>query len=284
MLFVGVLAVLALAGLASAQSPVLVKGQPPLTEEMVGGLTEYFEWAFDVFLTNDQRLGLRNYAVDAWTRRKKSDMDLVVQAVQQQAQLSRLDAEQRATLRVTFEPDLLDAMRKQPNAPIARWALAVYKASHRTIAPGTPPLTRQSTDAFLDALFFMVGVVSGEQAVPDQKLKDDWAKALAANYPNMSAELKQQIAGMPMLMATIRMSWPGLSKSVKAQYRAQWAEELKTLLPAPATASSAAKPATSSGKALEQAKADQDYRHKRYMDWSSSTMQSYSVKSQANKW
>jgi len=43
MRFVGVLAVLAVAGVAFAQSPVLVKGRPPLTEETVGRFTEFFE-------------------------------------------------------------------------------------------------------------------------------------------------------------------------------------------------------------------------------------------------
>jgi hypothetical protein len=76
MLFVGVLAVLAAAGLAFAQSPVLVKGQPPLTEETVGRFTEFFEWAFDVHLTNAQRQVLRKYTIDSWTQGKKSDWSM----------------------------------------------------------------------------------------------------------------------------------------------------------------------------------------------------------------
>src|ERR1019366_677936 len=201
---------------------VLVEGQPPLTEETVGRFTEFFEWAFDVQLTVEQRQGLRKYAFDAWSQKKKGDMNDVIQVVQQQVELSKVDAQKRALVRVQVEPELLAQMRNQPNEPMARWALAVYEASHKVIAAGSPPLTRQSTDAFLDALFFMAGEVSGGQSVPDRKLKDDWAKGLATNYPKMSAELKQQIAGMPLFAAVMRVSWPTLSAAEKAQCRAQW--------------------------------------------------------------
>lgn len=90
---------------------------------------------------------------------------------------------------------------------MARWALAVYESSHKIIAPGTPPLTRQGTDAYLETLFFMTGEVSGQQFIPDRKMKDDWAKKLAANYPKMSVGPKQQIAGMPLYASTMRMAW-----------------------------------------------------------------------------
>ena len=271
-----VLAVFFAAGSAHAQSPVLVQGQPPLTEETVGRFTEFFEWAFDVHLTVDQRQVLRKYAVDAWSQKKKSDMDDVIQVVGQQIELSKLDAQKRALVRVQVEPELLTQMRNQPNEPMAKWALAVYEASHKIIAAGSPPLTRQSTDAFLDALFFMAGEVSGQQSVPDQKLKDDWAKGLATNYPKISAELKQQIAGMPLFAAVMRVSWPALSAAEKAQYRAQWGEQLKTILPAPAAV--AAKGSAGGAKpSVAEMMAEQNRRHESYMSMSNAMMNSYKI-------
>jgi hypothetical protein len=278
-----VLAVLFAAGSAHGQSPVLRPGQPPLTEETVGRFTEFFEWAFDVQLTVEQRQVLRKYAVDAWSQKKKSDMDDVLQVVGQQVELSKLDAPKRALVRAQIEPELLTQMRNQPNEPMARWALAVYESSHKVIAPGSPPLTRQSTDAFLDALFFMVGEVSGQQSVPDQKLKDDWAKALATNYPKMAAELKQQIAGMPLFAALMRVSWPAMSNDQKAQCRAQWGEQLKTILPAPAPA--AAKGSGGGAKqTVAEMMAEQNRRHASYMNMSNAMMNSYriSFNTQAN--
>jgi hypothetical protein len=273
------LAALVAAGPGFAQSRVLVQGQPPLTEETVGRFTEFFEWAFDVQLTIEQRQVLRKWTVDSWTQKKASDMNDVVQLVQQQTDLSKLDAQQRGLVRLKLEPELLSQMRNQPNEPMAKWALAVYEASHRAIAPGAPPLTRQSTDAFLDALFFMVGEVSGRESVPDQKLKDDWAKGLAANYPKMTAELKRQIAGMPMQAALLRVSWPALSNQQKAQYRAQWAEQLKTLLPAQAPAPQTSTAAAGGGKqSVAEMMAEQNRRHQSYMNMSNAMMDIYKIK------
>lgn len=272
--FLWALAVVATAGWAFAQSPVLVQGQPPLTEETVGRFTEFFEWAFDVQLTAEQRQVLRKYTIDAWTQKKKSDMDDVVQVVQQQVELAKLDAQQRGFVRVKVEPELLAQMRSQPNEPMAKWALAVYESSHKAIAAGTPPLTRQSTDAFLEALFFMAGEVAGQQAVPDQNLKDDWAKSLAANYPKMTNELKQQIAGMPLFAAAMRVTWPTLSNDEKAQYRAQWAEQLKALLPAPAVAAQATGGAKQS---VAELMAEQNRRHNAFMSMSNAMMDIHKI-------
>lgn len=279
-----VAAILVLTVSAAGQSPVVVPGNPPLTEETIGRFTEFFEWAFDVQLTDDQREVLRTYTVDSWTQKKTSDINDVVGLVQQQIDLAKLPADQRSYVRVKIEPELLDQMRQQPNEPMARWALAVYEASHRTIANGTPPLTRQGTDAFLEALFFMAGEVSGQQTVPDQKLKDDWAQALAANYPTMSAELKQQIAGMPLWTSTMRIAWPELSADVKAKYRSLWAGQLKSMLPVAAQAPAAANRAAGGKKSVAEMMAEQNRRHQATMRTNDWMMDIYKIKfnTQAN--
>jgi hypothetical protein len=276
--------VLVLTMSAAGQSPVVVPGNPPLTEETIGRFAEFFEWAFDVQLTNDQLEVLRQYTVDSWTQKKTSDINDVVQLVQQQIDLSKLPADQRSYVRVKIEPDLLAQMRQQPNEPMARWALAVYEASHKPIAAGNPPLTRQGTDAFLEALFFMAGEVSGQQTVPDQKMKDDWAQALVANYSKMSADQKQQIAGMPLYATTMRMAWPELSGDVKAKYRALWAEQLKSMLPSAAEAPAASNRAAGGKKSVAEMMAEQNRRHQATMRTNDWMMDIYRIKfnTQAN--
>jgi hypothetical protein len=271
-------AVLALTTSAAGQSPVVVPGDPPLTEETIGRFTEFFEWAFDARLTNDQQEFVRKYMVDSWTQKKTSDINDVVQVVQQQTELAKLPADQVRYVRVKIEPDLLAQMRQQPNEPMARWALAVYGASHRPIANGTPPLTRQGTDAFLEALFFMAGEVTGQQSVPDKRLKDDWAQALVANYPTMAADLKQQIAGMPLWASTMRMAWPELSAKVKTKYRALWAEQLKAMLPATAQASATQNTAAGGTKSVAEMMAEQNRRHQNTMNTNAWMMDIYRIK------
>jgi hypothetical protein len=108
----------------------------------------------------------------------------------------------------------------------------------------------------------MTGEVSGQQSVPDQKLKDDWDKALAANYPKMAAELKQQIAGMPLFAALLRVSWPTLSDGEKA------------ILPAPAAAQASGSGAQPT---VAEMMAEQNRRHSSYMNMSNAMMNSYRI-------
>jgi hypothetical protein len=261
-------AVLFLALPASGQSQVLVRGNPPLTEEMIGRFAEYFEWAFDVRLTNDQVNVLRKYSVDVWNKQSKSDMDAIVNVVQLQIELSKADRQQLAVVRANYEPQVLEAMRQQPNEPMAVWALAVYASSHKILAAGNPPLTRQTSDAFVEALFFMLGEVQGKRdEVPDARMKNDWAAALTSAYPRMADALKQQIATMPLFIAQMRLSWPSLPEPQKAKYRSVWAEAVKSLLPAPAPAASSKTPG---GKmSVAEMMAEQNRRHQNSMNTSS---------------
>jgi hypothetical protein len=268
--------VLVLATGAPGRGQVLAPGNPPLTEEMIGRFAEFFEWAFNVRLTNDQCSVLRKYSVDIWKKQTKSDMEAILNVVQLQIELSKADPKQLAVVRANYEPQVLDAMRKQPNEPMAVWSLAVYESSHKILAQGNPPLTRQVSDAFLEALFFMLGEVQGKRdEVPDAQLKNDWAAALIGSYANMPDAMKQQIAGMPLFIAQMRLRWSALPEPEKATYRAAWGEAVKTLLPAPAPSASNT---TAGGKmSIAEAMAEQNRRHQMHMNTSAAMMNIYKI-------
>lgn len=263
---------------AVGRGQVLVAGNPPLTEEMIGRFGEYFEWAFDVHLTNDQVNVLRTYSVEVWNKKTKSDMDAIVNVVQLQVELSRADRKKLAVFRASYEPQVIEAMRKQPNEPMAVWALAVYESSHKVLAPGTPPLTRQTSDAYLEAVFLMLAEAQGlPQETPDAKLKNDWAAATASSYEGMPDAMKQQIAAMPLFVAQMRLNWPTMPESEKAKYRATWADALKPLLPPPAPASAPA--SSTSGRKLTaaEAMAEQNRRFRMHMNTSNAMMNIYKI-------
>lgn len=261
---------------AAGQSQTLVPGNPPLTEEMIGRFAEFFEWAFDVRLTNDQCNVLRKYSVDIWNKQTKSDMDAIVNVVQLQVELSKVDRKQLAVLRANYEPQVLDSMRKQPDEPMAVWALAVYEASHKILAAGTPPLTRQTSDAFLEAVFLMLGEVQGKRdEVPDEQLKNAWAAAMTNSYPRIPDEMKKQIAQMPLFVAQMRLNWPTMPESEKAKHRSAWVEALKPLLPAPATAAS--NNAAGRKMSTAEAMAEQNRRFQMHMNTSNAMMNIYKI-------
>lgn len=259
---------------AVGRSQVLVSGAPPLTEEMIGRFAEFFEWAFDVRLTNDQCNVLRKYSVDIWNKKTKSDMDAIVNVVQLQIELSKVDRKQLAVVRASYEPQVLESMRNQPNEPMAVWALAVYDSSHKILAAGTPPLTRQTSDAFLEAVFLMLGEVQGKRdEVPDDRLKNDWAASMTGSYARMPDAMKRQMAQMPLFVAQMRLNWPTMPEPEKAKYRSAWAEAVKTLLPAAAASNDAAGRKMSTAEAM----AEQNRRFQMHMNTSNAMMDIYKI-------
>jgi hypothetical protein len=261
---------------AAGQSQVLVPGNPPLTEEMIGRFAEYFEWAFEMRLTNDQVSVLRRYSVDIWKKRSQSDMDAVVNVVRLQVELSKADPKQLAVIRANYEPQVLDALRKQPNEPMAVWALAVYESSHKILAAGTPPLTRQTSDAFLEAVFLMLGEVQGKRGeVPNAQLKNDWAASMTSGYPRFPDEMKKQMAAMPLFVAQMRLNWAAIPEPEKAKYRAVWAEALKPLLSSLASAPSNNTPGGKMSAA--EAMAEQNRRFQMHMNTSNAMMDIYKI-------
>jgi len=269
-------AVLVLTLPAAGRGRVLVRGNPPLTEEMIGRFAEYFEWAFSMRFTNDQCSVLRKYAVDIWKKQSKDDMELISNTVLIQIELSKADPKQVAVVQASYEPQALEALRKQPNEPLAVWLLTVYDSSHKVLAQGNPPLTRQVSDSFLEALFFMLGEVQGKRdEVPSAQLKNDMAASLTSAYPRMADDLKKQIAGMPLFNAQMRLHWPTLAESEKAKYRASWADAVKTLLPAPAAGAS--KGTTAGKMSIAEAMAEQNRRHQMHMNTSNAMMDIYKI-------
>ena len=270
----------------AGRSQVIVSGNPPLTEEMIGRFAEFFEWAFDVHLTNDQCNVLRTYSVDIWKKQTKSDMDAIVNVVQLQVELSKADPKRLAVVRASYEPQVLDSMRKQPNEPMAVWALAVYESSHKVLAAGSPPLTRQTSDAYLEAVFLMLAEAQGlPQELPDEKIKNEWAAAMTGSYARMPDAMKQQIAAMPLFVAQMRLNWPTMPEPEKARYRSAWAEALKPLLPPPAsTASNKTSGVKSSGgktsgrkMSAAEAMAEQNRRFRMHMNTSNAMMDIYKI-------
>jgi hypothetical protein len=179
-------------------------------------------------------------------------------------------------VRANYEPQVLDSMRKQPNEPMAVWALGIYESSHKILAAGAPPLTRQTSDAFLEAVFLMLGEVQGKRdEVPSERLKNDWAASLISSYPRISDAMKQQIAQMPLFVAQMRLNWPTMPEPEKAKYRSAWAETLKPLLPAQVPAASNN---TAGGKlSAAEAMSEQNRRFLMHMNTSNAMMDIYKI-------
>lgn len=218
-----------------AESPVLVPGDPPLTEDLQQRFCLLLEWVLDAQFTDAQRAELMASSVEAWTTGSADDRESVVQMAQLQAALPSVSEEERALYRQVVQEQLLTAARENPTDEGMAWLLGVYDAAHKPLAEGPPALTRQMTDAFSEMLAFMIAQVTDTQDMGlgvDSATKDEFATSVAAQWPELPAEGKEQYTSMPLMWATLNAAWPTMAEEDRQKLRDQWREQLLPVLPA----------------------------------------------------
>ncbi len=227
---------------------VLAEGDPPLTVELVDRTTGFIEWMLDVPLTDGQRQTIREGLVESWTSNNREDVEGIADLLQLEAQVREMDEATRLALRAQVQPDLVQQLRQQPEDEGAQWLLAIYEAGHQPIADGDPPLTRQATDAYAEFLCFVIAQGLGQEGFePPAEFKDEFAKTVAAGYADLSPEEKQELVQMPLAWAAVRIEWAKMPDEQKQQYRAQWAESVKGLVPEQPAQPAAEEPAPAAG-------------------------------------
>jgi hypothetical protein len=205
---------------------VVVQGAPPLTEETVFRVGAFWEWMFGAPLTADQQAALRQELTSIWKQDNRAEIQGTAGVVGQHLQLARMSEAEREVARQTLLPRVVELLERSTDAGISRWALALYRSSHRELAAGTPPLTRQASDAYLEVLCFMSNQTTGQAFVPDQPLRDEWARTLAAGYGELTPAQQAFVARMPPLRAALAASWPKLSAGERKQVQELWARQL----------------------------------------------------------
>ena len=225
---------------ASAQAPpgdasgVLVAGDPQLTQQTVDRFTRFIEWMIEVPLTKLQKDAIQTRMVFMWTNKVMDDIGGVNQILKVQDQLDPLDEGRRGIMRIQIRKIFMETARMHIQDPLMKLIVDADDAGHRPIAVGKPPLTRQSTDAFLELLSFIASEAANQKPYqPTQAEKDTFAKALADGYPKLPDTGKEQFAQIPLLWAAIRAAWNDANDEQKAVLRKNWADGMKTLAQQP---------------------------------------------------
>ena len=205
---------------------VLAAGNPPLTQHTADGFAGALMWLLDAPLTEGQRQDLQDTVVQTWTGGDQAGMSTVLQLAPVSDQLDQLSQAQRIALRNQVQPQFTAELR-QAGDPFSRWMLGVYDSAHQPIAPGTPPLTREVSDANAEVMYFLLQVVaSGDEDASgitlDTPVLDAWTGSLAAEYPSYSPEQQRALSQMPLFRAAVVEGWPSLPADQKAQLRDAW--------------------------------------------------------------
>src|SRR5262249_20720535 len=111
--------------------------------------------------TRAQKELLRNYVVSCWKNKNPEDIHSVNQFLTIQEQLDPLDEGRRVLVKAQIRKAMLPELRKHPEDRLAKMLTDADDAGHRPIAAGTPPLTRQATDAWMEMIVFIITESSG---------------------------------------------------------------------------------------------------------------------------
>jgi hypothetical protein len=213
--------------------PVLSPGTPPLTQQTVDKFDGFLEWLLDAPMTEDQRLQSQQTLVAAWTAKNKYDMDQVTGIANLRDQFAT-QPDSRALLQPKMQSDVLTWLRGHPDDALSVLLTGLYNSAHAQLAPGSPPLTRQMSEAYLEFIFFAADQIDGATDQPTPGQKDAWANTLTNAYSTFSPDQQQQLSQMPAYWAALRATWPGLSDADRATYKQQWMPVARALL-APAS-------------------------------------------------
>ena len=121
------LLLLAPAGSAAAQSPVLAAGEPQLTAATVDDVADFFGWLFETRFTPAQRRELERVLVATWRAGDRKEIEAAQQFGALNVKLLTVSKEKHAELRVAVLPDVLKGARAEAT-DFSRLLLNVYES------------------------------------------------------------------------------------------------------------------------------------------------------------
>jgi hypothetical protein len=112
--------------------------------------------------------------------------------------------------------------------------LQLYDAANAPLAPGSPPLTRESADCYMDMMTFIQAEVMNMAArsLP-QEIREAWFHQLISEYPGLPDPVRAFIGDTPLKWRHLQASWPQIPAPEKERYRQEWAKEFGLARPQP---------------------------------------------------
>jgi hypothetical protein len=204
---------------------------PNLTPTTLKGFTNLYGEVLAVKFTPNQQQIIQQRLSREWMT-NLGLRNTVTKTMAMEPQILRGTPAERSQIQTTLVGNLrqqvLDGDRD------ALWLVSFYDASPKNwLAPGKPPLTQMTADISADALCFMVNEVMGKSvATNDSRLKNAIATKLTAEYANIPANVKQELARLPTSWLTFKDNeWVRRGDEFREQMRIHWGQNLEAYIP-----------------------------------------------------
>jgi hypothetical protein len=109
---------------AQTDDPVLVDGEPPLTQLMAGKVIVLLDWALELKLSNQQQVRIKEALIDVWKARNQSEMRGALDIIEVYEKVFRMSEAERNQARGALGQTLLKSIQAHPNDPLARILLS----------------------------------------------------------------------------------------------------------------------------------------------------------------
>jgi hypothetical protein len=175
---------------ARGADEVLVPGDPPLTDGLLGKNIWMMEWVLDLKLTEPQRREFKGLYVESWKKLDKGERKKTARSVEEGREtLSRLSPYHLNKLRLATQPAWLANWRKPGAFAPNRWLADLHEettkpggSNNAVLVPGDPALTQLSVNRYGDYVEWVLdfstsgGLTAAQRKVLKDYLVKDWKK------------------------------------------------------------------------------------------------------------
>lgn len=112
-----------------AQSEVLVGGNPPLTQENVDSLREFYERGLNIEFSAEQREEFQSIIIEGWRKSQKTDSKGLSKWLDTVSKINSLEGEKREKIKDKLRDVVLADLRKASETKLTRLVLGIYENS-----------------------------------------------------------------------------------------------------------------------------------------------------------
>jgi len=109
---------------------VLVKGNPPLTQLMVGKVIVLLDWALELKLSSEQELKIKQVLISAWQKNNREEMSSTLDVIEIYEKVAQLSEAERNNARAKLAEAMLQNISTEPKDELSQILSSAYKAAH----------------------------------------------------------------------------------------------------------------------------------------------------------
>jgi hypothetical protein len=190
---------------------------PPLTEDIHRDFQAAVYDALGIPRKGYIDTALRQWRVDAWQQQNTGEIEGTLFIVKSWRDIQRMPEPQRTGAQALLRISMVQTFRQNAATdPVVQTLVALYDQAHPALAPGNPPLTRESANAWVDLILlaktggFEISSADREQGI----------RMIAQQYGQADSPRQLLVFQSIYFVAKLKAEWPTMSVQARQDWRA----------------------------------------------------------------